>query len=44
MEPLEQSLWIMDKLEEWQRYTIHNLEYNIKNGVPYGDITDFSKI
>ncbi len=34
--------WDMDNLEDWQEYTLRDLEYKIKNNIPYGDITDFS--
>ncbi|QOR67129.1 phosphotransferase [Cytobacillus suaedae] len=33
--------WDMENLEEWQRYTLHDLEYKIKLSTPYGGITDF---
>ncbi|MEH7451583.1 phosphotransferase enzyme family protein [Gottfriedia acidiceleris] len=34
--------WDMNRLEEWQKYTLVDLENKIKNDVPYADIIDFS--
>ncbi|WP_391118894.1 phosphotransferase enzyme family protein [Psychrobacillus sp. L3] len=34
--------WEMSNLEEWQKYTLHDLEGKIKNQMPYVGITDFS--
>ena len=34
--------WNMNSLEEWQKYTLHELENNIKNAIPYAGISDFS--
>ncbi|MFD4706932.1 phosphotransferase enzyme family protein [Gottfriedia sp. NPDC058432] len=34
--------WDMNRLEEWQKYTLIDLENKIKNDVPYADIIDFS--
>jgi hypothetical protein len=32
----------MNHLEDWQDYTLHDLEDKIKNQVPYAGINDFS--
>jgi len=34
--------WDMNRLEEWQKYTLVDLENKIKNDVPYADLIDFS--
>ncbi|MFJ8065801.1 phosphotransferase enzyme family protein [Psychrobacillus sp. NPDC096426] len=34
--------WNENNLEEWQKYTLLNLEEKIKNKVPYAEINDFS--
>lgn len=34
--------WDLNNLEEWQRYTLHDLEDKIKNTIPYAGISDFS--
>ncbi|XRG79091.1 phosphotransferase [Rossellomorea sp. GAMAL-10_SWC] len=34
--------WGMNRLEEWQKYTLIDLENKIKNDVPYADLIDFS--
>jgi Ser/Thr protein kinase RdoA (MazF antagonist) len=34
--------WNLTNLEEWQKYTLNDLENKIKNNIPYADIIDFS--
>jgi len=34
--------WDLNRLEEWQKYTLIDLENKINNDVPYADIIDFS--
>lgn len=34
--------WNMNNLEEWQKYTLLELEKNIKNANPYAGVSDFS--
>ncbi|MFF3023357.1 phosphotransferase enzyme family protein [Gottfriedia sp. NPDC057948] len=34
--------WDMNRLEEWQKYTLVELENKIKNDVPYADLIDLS--
>lgn len=32
------EVWALDKLEEWQAYTLKDLRYRIEQGVPYTDV------
>ncbi|SFD49468.1 phosphotransferase [Bacillus sp. UNCCL81] len=34
--------WDLNRLEEWQKYTLIDLENKINNDLPYANITDFS--
>ncbi|WP_179887077.1 hypothetical protein [Bacillus sp. AFS088145] len=34
--------WDLNRLEDWHKYTLIDLENKIKNDVPYADIIDFS--